>query len=620
MLKSAQALHQAGNLVAAERTYRSILSARPDQFDALHYLGVLEAQRGRHEEALRLIGLALTVKPQSIEAHMSLVNVLKALGRHNEALAFCDKVLNANPKSAPAHYNRGNVLLDLNRYEEALASYGKVLAIMPGNAMALYNHGNVLQQLGRHAEAVASYDRLLAIAPGNAAALYNRGVAMMGLKRYEEALASYDRALAIAPDDVEVLTNRGITLYELKRYEEALASYDRALAIKPDLAEALNNRANVLLDLKQPQEALASCERALAIRPDYLEALNNRGIALQVLNRNQEALASYDRATSLDPESIEAHWNGSLCRLLLGDYANGWREYEWRWRAEDFLALSPKRDFRQPLWLGREDIAGKTIFVHAEQGFGYTIQFCRYAEWLAQKGARVILEVQPPLKSLLAGIRGASLVLAQGEALPEFDCHCPMASLPLAFGTRLESIPCRVPYLSPSPQHIDKWQAKLGPKARPRIGLAWSGRITHTKQHERSIPLDKLLPLADAGVSLVSLQKDVQPQDREVLAAHAEITHFGSELADFSDTAALLSLMDVVISIDTSSAHLAGALGRPVWILLPYVADWRWLLEREDSPWYPTARLCRQAAAGDWDSVVPGIARLLREHKTDRHG
>jgi tetratricopeptide (TPR) repeat protein len=358
---------------------------------------------------------------------------------------------------------------------------------------------------------------------------------------------------------------------------------------------------------------LASCEQALAIRPDYLEALNNRGIALQVLNRNQEALASYDRAVKLDPESVEAHWNGSLCRLLLGDYTNGWQEYEWRWRVEDFLALSPKREFPQPLWLGKHDITGKTLLVHAEQGFGDTIQFCRYVEWVAQKGAHVILEVEPALKTLLTSVRGASRVLAKGEALPEFDYHCPMASLPLAFETRIETIPSHVPYLNSSRQHIDKWQAKLGPKVNLRVGIAWSGRITHTKQHERSIPLDKLLPLADSGVSLVSLQKDVLPRDRETLAAHAEIAHFGSELADFSDTAALLSLMDVVISIDTSVAHLAGALGKPVWIMLPYVADWRWLLQREDSPWYPSAQLLRQPNAGDWKSVVENIARKLAD-------
>jgi tetratricopeptide (TPR) repeat protein len=579
-LSRAVAIHKSGDLAEAERGYREILSKNPGVFDALHNLAMLEAQSGRLEGALGHLMQALSVNPHSIEALLSQANVFLALGRPEQALESCETSLKIKPEFAPAHYMHGNLLLELGRSEEALASY----------------------------------DRVVKLIPNNAEVLYNRGLALQLLKRYAEALVSYDRALALAPDDVEVLTNRGIVLYELRRYEEALASYDRALAKKPEFAEALNNRANVLLDLKRPDEALASCDRAVAIRPDYGSALNNRGIALQVLNRNDEALAQYEKAISLDANAVEAHWNGSLCKLLLGDYESGWREYEWRWRSDDFLAMSPMRHFSQPLWLGNEELADKTILLHAEQGFGDTLQFCRYIEWVAQKGAYVILEVEPALKTLLGSVRGVAQVAAKGESLPNFDFHCPLGSLPLAHGTRLENIPAEVPYLSPSRSNIEKWQEKLGKQTMPRIGLAWSGRITHTKQHERSIALEKLLPLADCGVTLISLQKDLQPHDQRLVGSQLPIQHFGNELADFSDTAALLSLMDVVISIDTSIAHLAGAMGKPAWIMLPFVADWRWLVDRDDSPWYPTARLVRQAVAGDWSSVVKKITGLLCDY------
>jgi tetratricopeptide (TPR) repeat protein len=473
---------------------------------------------------------------------------------------------------------------------------------------------NILLELGRPEEALAEYDRVVKLTPQNAAVWYNRGNVLQMLRRHEEALASYDRALALTPDDIEVLTNRGIALYELKRYQDALASYEHVLAMKPDFAQALSNRANVLLDLRRPEEALASSERALELNPQDVGTWNNRGIALQVLHRDREALASYDKAIALEPQSVEAHWNGSLCRLLLGDYANGWKEYEWRWRAEDFLALTPKRSFVQPLWLGNEDLQRKKILLHAEQGFGDTIQFCRYVEQVAKKGARVLLEVEPALKSLMTSSFGYAEVHAKGDAPPQFDYYCPLASLPLAFQTQVDTIPANVPYLNPSPQHIEKWRLKLASHKRPWIGLAWSGRITHTKQHERSIPLHQLSPITKAAASFFSLQKDIQAGDQALIRTPTVINHFGDELADFSHTAALVSLMDVVISIDTSVAHLAGALAKPVWVMLPYVADWRWLLERDDSPWYPTARLFRQAAAGDWEGVIKRVKGELDEY------
>ncbi len=453
----------------------------------------------------------------------------------------------------------------------------KSLGIKPSNPDALVNFGNALQELGRYDEALASYDEALAIKPDYATALSNRGTVLQALKHYDKALASYDEALAIKPDYAEALRNRGITLHGLRRYDEALASYDKALAIKPD----------------------------------YAEALSNRGLTLQALKRYDEALASYSKALAINPDYAEAHANEGLLRLTLGDFERGWEEYEWRWKGPSFAAS--RRNFSRPLWLGKDDIRGKTLLIHAEQGMGDTIQFARYAHMVAEKGATAILEVQPALKALLANGPGAYQVLSEGEALPKFDLHCPFLSLPLAFNTRLDTIPAHVPYLAAPAAAIKKWRAKLEQSSAPRIGIVWSGRSTHANDANRSIALIKLMPLQSPEVQLVSLQNEVRPQDERVLAANKQILHFGSELKDFSETASLVSALDLVISVDTSVAHLAGALGKPVWILLPFAPDWRWLLDREDSPWYPTARLFRQPKIGDWDSVIDRVKQELAE-------
>ena len=474
------------------------------------------------------------------------------------------------------------------------------------------SRGLVLCELERYEEALTSCDKALAIKPDYAEALGNRGLALQELKRYNEALATYDKALAIRADFAQVLTNRGVTLKELGRFDEALASYDRALAINPDSAEALSNRGSALRELKRYDEALADYAETLAIKPDYAEALSNRANALQELHRYDEALANYDKALAIKPDFASAQFNQSLCRLLVGDFENGWRQHEWRWKSKDFF--SPKRDFPQPIWLGKEDIGGKTILLHAEQGLGDTIQFARYTQAVAQKGARVILEVDSPLRSLMSDLSGVHQVLSRGEPLPKFDFHCPLLSLPLAFNTRLQTIPAHIPYLRAPERAVEKWEGRLGRTNLPRVGLVWSGRAAHRNDRNRSIALSRLATLASPDVTLISLQNEVRAKDAEVLSANKQIAHFGPELRDFSDTAALVSLLDLVISVDTSVAHLAGALGKPVWILLPFAPDWRWLVAREDSPWYPTARLFRQPRMDDWDSVIDRVARDLKTY------
>jgi tetratricopeptide (TPR) repeat protein len=575
VVRQALELHGRGRFNEAETLYAEILAAKPDHFDALHMLGLLKLQRGKSADALRLIAAALKAKPVSAEALL----------------------------------NHGNVLNALNRHEEALASYDQALAIKPRYAEALNNRGSVLGRLTRHEEALTSYERALKIKPDYAEALYNQGNALRALDRDEEALKSYERVLAIRPDHAQAHNNRGNALQKLGRHQEALASYERAFALKPDFVEALSNRGNALQSLGRIREALESYARALALKPDYAEALYNQGNGLVMLGRHREALESYAWALAIKPDHAEAQWNQGLARLRLGDFHDGWKQYEWRWQRPDG---AQQRSFAQPLWSGQQSLQGKTILLHAEQGLGDSIQFVRYAALVARRGAKVILEVQRTLKDLLARVEGVSGIVGRGEELPAFDLHCPLLSLPLAFNTELGSILASVPYVTAADDRIEIWNARLPPRKGLRVGIAWSGNAKHKDDRNRSIALSRLAPLFDApGVQFVSLQKDVRDGEAEALRNILGLLDLGPDLKDFADTAAVMSLLDLVISVDTSTAHLAGAMGKPIFILLPFSPDWRWLLEREDSPWYPTARLFRQPKIGDWESVIERVRREL---------
>jgi tetratricopeptide (TPR) repeat protein len=646
LLAEGFSLHQAGRLAEAECIYSQILASEPALFDALHLRGLIYHQRGDHAGALTQIDAALRVGPDNILGLNNRGLVLNALGRFEEALATYaralalrpdfpeallnrgnalkdmlqfeaalasfDRALAARPDYAEAHYNRGNILFALERFGEALVSYGLALDLHPNLAEIHCSRGVVLHALKRFDEALSDYGRALLLRPDYAEAHNNRGVTLHALQRFDEALANYRRALDVRPHYPDALLNRSATLNELKRFGEALESCDRALAVRPDSAEVHFNRGNALNGLQHFEEAIASFDQALALRPEHSEALINCGVALHQVKRFAEELSRYQRALSLRPDPADAHYNESLCRLLTGDFEGGWQKYEWRWRTAHMEA--DRRDFAQPLWLGSGDIAGKTILLHAEQGFGDTIQFCRYAPLVAARGARVILQVQEPLREL-AGTLAASLeMVARGEALPDFDMHCPLLSLPLAFSTGLASIPSAAPYLRASSEAAAAWAMRLGPASRRRIGLAWSGRPAHKNDHNRSMPLQSMLPLLDGvDATFVSLQRDVRPADMELLQERDDILHFGHELQNFADTAALIANLDLVVSVDTSVVHLAGALAKPVWVLLPYIPDWRWLLDRDDSPWYPTARLFRQDETRRWEPVIARAYAALRE-------
>jgi tetratricopeptide (TPR) repeat protein len=667
-------LHQAGRLVEAEGLYRRTLATRPDHPDALHLLGVIANQSGHHELSVQLIAKAIRRDTSNPLYYSNLGLSLQALNRCEEALENYDRALRLHPEYADAFFNRGVTLQKLQRLEEAVKSYDRAVAERPDYAEALCNRGVALQELGRFTDAIESYNRALVVRPnfvealsnrgnalkavkrleealesydqalelrpGHVEVLYNRGNVLKGLKRLDDAVESYDRAVSVCPHFVEALSNRGTALEELGRLEDALKSYDRAVAERPHFAEALSNRGNTLKALGRFEEAIESYDRALAahpehvealynrgatqqelqrfadavesydralaMRPHHAEALSNRGGALQELRRFADALESYNRALEIRPDYAEAQWNKALLLLLNGSFADGWWGYESRRKMPGWTS----RNFNGPEWSGNS-LAGKRLLLYAEQGFGDTIQFARYAPLAAARGARVILEVQPLLKSLLRTLNGVEAVVAKGDPLPPFDLHCSLLSLPFLFGTTRDTIPADVPYIRPMTDRCDVWGRRL-PRDAPVVGLVWSGSRESGKDRQRSIPFEQFAPLlAVPGIRFVSLQKDARATDACALREQGKVIDLGVDLKDFSDTCAAISQLDMVVTVDTAVAHLAGAMGKPVWILLPYVPDFRWLLDCTDSPWYPSARLFRKSKGSDWAEVVSRVKSEL---------
>jgi tetratricopeptide (TPR) repeat protein len=529
-------------------------------------------------------------------------------GRLADAERACNAILDSHPGHFDALHLLAIIRCRQGDFDAGVRYFDRALLADPGAHAALANRGNALLSLGRFEESLRSFDRAIELRPGNSDLLNNRGNALQALKRYGEALASYENALVTRPGHAGLLKNRGNALAALGQFEQALASYDRALQVQPDDIGALNNRGNVLRTLLRLDDALACYDLALSIQPGHPETLNNRGNALHALQRVDEAIASYDQALAIQPGYVDAHWNLGLARLAKGDLAAGWKEYEWRWKA---VERPGARDFAVPRWLGKEDLRGKIILLHAEQGLGDTLQFCRYAALVQARGARVILQVERALRPLLESLAGVSQIVVPGDALPPIDFECPLLSLPLAFGTTLQTIPADVPYLRADPQRVSLWERRLGSRSRPRIGLAWSGNPGQGKDRNRSLPLAALEPLLAKPLQFVCLQKEIRASDADALRRHPQLLHFEHDIGDFSDTAALAQLCDMVIAVNSSVAHLAGAIGKPVWIPLAFVPDWRWILGREDSPWYPTARLFWQSRPGQWADVVSRMAREL---------
>ena len=645
-LQNALALHRRGRLAEAEQIYRKILKVLPNNFDANHLLGVALMQRRQLAEGEQLLAKAIELKPNDPSVLNNRGNALKGLGLFDEALGSYDKAIALKPDYAEAFSNRGLALHELARFDEALASYDKAIALKPDYAEAFSNRGNSLQKLKCLNEALASYDAAIALKPDFAEAFNNRGLALKDLKslgealasydkaitlkpdyaeafsnrgnllqelqRFDDALASYDKAIALKPDYAEAFSNRGMALKALNRLDESLASYDRAIALKPDYAEAFSNRGNSQQELNRFDEALASYDRAIALKADYAEALNNRGITLRELSRFDEALASYDRAIVLKPDYAYGHKNRAHCRLLIGGYQEGWSDYEWRWQTKEFASRRP--NIKVSTWQG-EALSGRHLLVFSEQGMGDAIQFARYLPLLAERGCKVTFAAPAKLVRLLRPSLQPVEIVSELSDLRGVDFQVALMSLPHRFNTELTSIPSKVPYLRAEPELEARWKARLGERGF-KIGIAWQGNPGSRIDEGRSIALKEFVPLSRiSGVRLISLQKHAGLDQLADLPKDIEIETLGEDFDNgpdaFIDTAAVMNGLDLIITSDTSIAHLAGALGRPTWVALRHVPDWRWLLDREDCPWYPTLRLFRQPQRDDWASVFSNIERKL---------
>ena len=604
---------QQGQLAAAKTAFEQVLQQQARHCNALYLLGAIAAQSQNPALAAELMGRAIDIVPGFAEGHYNLSVALMELQRPEQARASCDRAIALRPDYADAHYNRCLALQKLQQPEEAMAGYQRLLALHPGHVDACFNLGNLHRERQQWEQALACYEQALASQPDHTEAYLQRGNVLLKLQRPQDAVASFDRVLARDPRHLDAQWRRGNALMDLNQWSSALGCYEQVIAQKPDNAPVHAKRAEAFWHLGQMDQALQSCDQALALKPDYVEAWCVQGAALLERNQWQAALRSFDQAIAIAPDFADAWFNKSLALLVGGQFRQGWQLYEWRWKAE-----GGQRTFAQPVWTGAENLSGKTILLHCEQGFGDSIQFCRYAALVKQLGARVLLGVPPKLSAILAHLEGVDEVLQHGNVLPAFDYHCPFLSLPLAFKTELHSIPNPGPYVQCSAGQRSAWQQRLGDSGRPRVGLVWRGNAVHKNDRNRSLPLAELLAHLPPGLDYVSVQQELPEADLQLLRAHGikhgithSIRHFGEQLHDFSDTAALCDLMDLVVSVDTSVAHLAAAMGKPTWILLPYTPDWRWLLEREDSPWYSSAKLYRQAAPGQWQRVLEKVSHDL---------
>jgi tetratricopeptide (TPR) repeat protein len=634
--------HQrAGRGEEAACCYRRILAVDPDNADAWHLSGMLALEAGREDAALAAIAKSIELRPEVAPFHNNLGMVLQTLGRPEQSVLCFEHALRLAPGYPEAHVNLGNALQQLGRYDEAAAHCKRAIELNPRCAEAWNNLGNALLAVGRAEEAAEALRRAIHLRPGYAEAQVNLASVLKSLERFEEAAACCREAIRIQPGFAEAYGNLGAILLNCDRLEEAEACVGEALRLKPGLPEPYVVRAVILQRGGRPGEAEAACRQALALRPGYAEAFNNLGNALEERGCVEQAAACYREAIRLKPALADAHynlgntlraglrleeacacfgtairskpghagahWNRALTRLLAGDFERGWEEFEWRWRRKK----TPPRRLPQPLW-DSSPLDGRRILLHAEQGLGDTIQFLRYSPLVRRAGGRVIVECQPPLAELARTAAGVDEVVEAGSRLPGFEVHAPLLSLPRLLGTGRENIPARVPYLSVAGAYRETWRKRLAPDGRRRVGLVWAGNPNHADDRRRSVSLDAFAPLGSVeGVRWYGLQHGPCACEAQSPPAGLELEDLSRETADFRDLAAAMLELDLVISVDTSAAHLAGALARPVWVLLPYLPDWRWLTAREDSPWYPTMRLFRQPRPGDWAAVFERVREAL---------
>ena len=580
LLKKGFVYHQTGDLSKAEKIYTQILNKEPKNFDALQLKATLLYQSKKYKEALN----------------------------------FFNAAINLNADFAPLHKNHGNTLKKLNRLDEALFSYKRAIQLQPDSAELYNNIGKIYEELKHFDDALLNYNKAIELKSGYAEAFFNRATVLKKLENFNEALKNYDKAIELNPDNAASYNNRGVVLKELKYFNEALKNYDKAIELKSDYFTAYSNRGIVLHDLERFDEAINSFNKAIQLKDDYAEAYNFRGVALLYLARFNEACKSYDKAIQLKQNYIEAILHKSFLKLLLGNYSEGWDLYESRKYKQDLK----KNYFPESKegWLDKDYIKGKKILVYSEQGLGDTFQFCRYLPLLKKlKPKSIFFYLDSPLVSVFSNFDKDITIIEKGKKInEEIDLLYPLLSLPLLFKTRLNNIPNNFPYIIPNSSKNSYWFHKLKKNKNRKIGLVWAGS-QNKNINNRSLSLKQFSSILKLPFEFHSIQKEIRASDQEELDKYKNLQQHQNDLIEFSDTAAILNQMDLIISVDTSVAHLAGALAKRVWILLNYIPDFRWMLDREDSPWYPNARLFRQPKIDDWNSVIKKIEKELKNIK-----
>jgi tetratricopeptide (TPR) repeat protein len=614
-----EALCNLGNaLMATERfeearvVYEKAIKQRPGFATVLNNLSVVYRKLDRIDDAVDAAARAVASSPRHVDSLNSLGIASKLAGRPDDAMAAYRRAIAVQPRLALLHYNLGITLDDLGRHEEAVASFHEAIALNAFYPEALLSLGVALQNLERWAEAREAYEKCLRLSPKEVKARINLGTTFQKELRFDDAIAQYRLALTADEHSREARNNLGTALQSARRWPEAVTVLRELVEVEPRYADAWNNLGLVLGLTNSLPEAEVAIRRALDLEAGHAEAHNNLGNVLLSSGRPFEAIDAYRSASLIDPKMDVARFNEGVGRLLTSDLVRGWPLYEHRYAMRP--AAERDRFLGRARWKG-EALAGRAILVHAEQGLGDTLQFVRYVPLLAARGAIVHVEVQAALTGLLQGLAGAATVFAAGEPLPAFDLHCPMLSLPLGFQTTLETIPGETPYLKAALPNQDAWTSRVRAVSGRRIGFVWSGNPKHGNDHNRSIPLETFERLFTSapGDHFFSLQKEASLDDSLRLAAHPNVTDLAPFLSTFADTAAAIRALDLVISVDTSVAHLAGALGAALWVLVPHSPDWRWLLNRRDNPWYPSARVFRQPATARWPEALAEVAGTLAE-------
>lgn len=632
-MASAERHYAEGRLRQAALICCAILRAAPDHFNAVSLLGIVLCRSGHLHQGRRFFRRALDIRPNDAPTLDRLGDVLYVQGDLAGAIALYEQAIGISPDFVAVHCKIGIALQDQGKTKEAIAAYRRAIDVNSNSPKPYFNLGVSLRRDGKFQEAAACYARAIALKPYYPEAFLNLGNVLMDMGRFPDAALAYRHAASCGPEArstapcdqpssqlrAHAWTNLGIALKKNGQFDAAIDAHRQAIALAPDYAIAHNNLGVLLQDRGCWAEAIAAHQEAVRLDPNFGTAYSNLGVALKEQGLIHQSIGAHRQAVAAEPDHPKVHFNLAAALLMAGEFEEGFSEYEWRWKGA--VPGLKDRNFSQPQWDGKA-LGERTLLLHAEQGFGDTLQFVRFAGEISKEHGKIVLEAPQTLLDIVRTAPGIDVVVATGSELPKFDVHIPLMSLPHVLRIQSNTIPAPIPYLAADFQRAESWRHRLDRGTDLKVGIVWAGNRRHTHDHHRSIPIDALLPALNMrGVHLFSLQKEIRPGDREALDLFTDrMTDLSFSLRDFAETAAIMSALDLVISVDTAVAHLAGALGRPVWTMLPFALDWRWMLDRKDSPWYPTMRLFRQPRPGDWTSVIARVQIELTSLLIGRDG